>query len=356
MITVAKLRRKPRHLCAFTGLSVDEFDSVLAHMTAAYEAAEVARLQAGHQTTPRQRQVGAGHPFRLDLPERLLMGLMYLRLYVRQSLLGYMFDLDESNISRELHGGLLPVLLEVLPVPLRDAPLRHLADGATPDKSVRPRPRIGTLPELLAAHPEIEEVLLDATEQSVPQPKDKHKRKLAYSGKQHDHTIKTQILVLATKTQILVLATKTQILVLATKTQILVLATKTQILHVFGNLPGCLNDMLVLRASGILRQVPPGIKVRLDKGYEGTDAAYPTLDVQQPIKKKPKQPQTILERAYNFMLSVRRIVIEHHFARVKKWDCMAHLWRGLSNDHEDFFCVVAGLLNFQQSQCMHLIG
>ena len=37
------------------------------------------------------------------------------------------FDLDESNISRELNQRLLPVLLQVLPVPLRDAPLRAVA-------------------------------------------------------------------------------------------------------------------------------------------------------------------------------------------------------------------------------------
>jgi hypothetical protein len=114
------------------------------------------------------------------LPERLLMTLMYLRLYVRQSLPGYVFDLDESNVSRELHQRLLPILLEVLPVPLREAPLRHLDSDTPPDKpggkagpgpacparKDKPRRRIGTLEELFAAYPEIEEVLLDATEQA----------------------------------------------------------------------------------------------------------------------------------------------------------------------------------------------
>src|SRR2546430_14629614 len=33
----------------------------------------------------------------LDLPERLLMGLMYLRLYTSQSLLAYLFDLDRKS-------------------------------------------------------------------------------------------------------------------------------------------------------------------------------------------------------------------------------------------------------------------
>jgi hypothetical protein len=337
MITIAKLRRKPRHFRAFTGLSVAEFDTLLAHVAPAYEAAELAK----RQRPQRQGALGSGHPFRLALSERLLMGLMYLRLYVRQSLLGYLFDLDESNISRELHDRLLPILLEVLPTPLRDAPLRHLASDTPADMPAsqdtqkpadkagqeKRQKRIGTLEELFAAYPEIKEVLLDATEQSVPQPKDKLKRKLAYSGKQQDHTVKTQIV-----------------------------ATKTAILHVFGNLPGCLSDMLVLRASGVLRQMPPKLKVRLDKGYEGTDSAYPALAVQQPIKKKPKQLQNVLERAYNYMLSTQRIYVEPHFARLHKWDCLAQVWRGKSDAHEDAFCVVAGLLNFRQSGHLELMG
>lgn len=74
-----------------------------------------------------------GDPFLLALPERLLMGLMYLRLYVGQNLLSYLFDLDQSNVSRELNTRLLPLLLQVLPVPLRDAPLRHLAQDKPDD-------------------------------------------------------------------------------------------------------------------------------------------------------------------------------------------------------------------------------
>ena len=330
MITLTKLRRKPRHFQAFTGLSPARFDALLAELTPVYQAA----LTNGRQTPGRQRELGAGHPFALSLPDRLLMGLIYLRLYVSQTLLSYLFDLDESNISRELRVRLLPVLQDVLPTPLQDAPLRFLVCGGagnSPDAPVQPDPkrkkRISTLQELLATYPEIAEVLLDATEQSVPQPEDKLRRKQAYSGKQHDHTVKTQIV-----------------------------ATRKTILHVFGGLPGCINDMCVLRASGVLRQVPPGVSVRLDKGYAGADAAYPKVAVQQPLKKRRKQDVTVLERAYNHALSVFRIPVEHHFARLKKWGCMAQVWRGKFADHENTFCVIAGLLNFRHSGAFALIG
>ena len=141
----------------------------------------------------------------------------------------------------------------------RDIPLRLRSLCAEPDRSPEAslplvptrKKRITTLQELLLTYPEIAEVLLDATEQSVPQPEDKQKRKLAYSGEQHDHTVKTQIV-----------------------------ATRKTILHVFGGLPGCL----------------------------------------------------------------------------KKWGCMAGVWRGKFADHEGGFCVVAGLLNFRHTGKFELFG
>ena len=320
MITVAKLRRKPRHFQAFTGVSVADFDQLLAQVVSAYEADQQRRRNRGDQ----QRPLGVGHPFALKLPERLLMGLMYLRLYVSQNLLSYLFDLDQSNVSRELNDRLLPILLEVLPVPLRDAPLRHLAADKPDDPNAKqpaPAPkrrRINTLKELLEAYPEIEEVLLDATEQGVPQPEDKVERKLRYSGKQHDHTIKTQIV-----------------------------ATRDRILHVFGGLPGSVNDQMLLGASGVMLAVPPHVKIRLDKGYEGTDKRHPNRWVEQPVKGQRNHKVTVLGRAYNYMLSRQRIYVEHHFARLQKFGILREVYRGRFEGHEDLFCIVSGLLNFR---------
>ena len=153
------------------------------------------------------------------------MGLIYLRLYCSQSLFSYLFDLDESNICREFKQRLMPVLSGSASGAF--AGCAACATGCVAEEEpdshnrAKKRKRINTLKELLEAYPEIEEVLIDATEQEVPQPQDKLKRKQAYSGKQHDHTIKTQIV-----------------------------ATKELILHVFGGLPGSLHDMTVLRASG----------------------------------------------------------------------------------------------------------
>ena len=320
MITVAKLRRKPRHFQAFTGVSVAEFEQLFDQVAPAYEADQQRRRNRGAQPRPPD----VGHPFALELPERLLMGLMYLRLYLSQNLLAYLFDIHQSNVSRELHERLFPILLLILPVPLRDAPLRHLAQNKTDDQNAddpadAPKPRrINTLKELLQAHPEIEQVLLDATEQGVPQPEDKVDRKLRYSGKQQDHTIKTQIV-----------------------------ATRDRILHVFGGLPGSVSDQTLLGASGVIRQVPPHVNIRLDKGYEGTDKRHPDRSVEQPVKGQRNHKVTVLGKAYNYFLSRQRIYEEHHFGRLQQFGVLREVYRGAFEGHENVFCIVSGLLNFR---------
>jgi hypothetical protein len=317
MITVARLRRKPHQFRAFTGVTIAEFDQLLQEVLPAYQADQHYRRSRGGNA-PLTR---GGHPFQLELPERLLMGLMYLRLYVGHNLLSYLFDLDQSNVCRELRVRLLPILAQVLPTPLRDAPLRHLAQENSDAKPHKPRRRrINTLKELLEAYPEIEEVLLDATEQGVPQPEDKVERKRRYSGKQHDHTIKTQIV-----------------------------ATRDRIVHVFGGLPGCISDQMLLGASGVMRSIPAWVKIRLDKGYEGTDKRHPDRRVEQPIKAQRNHCVTALGRTYNYFLSTQRIYVEHHFARLQKFGILSGVYRGRFSDHEEIFCIVSGLLNFRSS-------
>jgi len=186
MLTFKKLRRKPKHLHNFTGLTPQQFDELLLALEPIYEQAEHKRLFDPN----RRRSRGAGRNFNLELPERLLMSLMYFRLYVTQALLGYLFDLDTSNVSREINGRMLAVLSEVLPVPARDEPLLDLlaaaqeadsqeadsqeADSQEADSSggggkrKRKGKKIGTLEELLEKHPEFEEIFIDGTEQELP--------------------------------------------------------------------------------------------------------------------------------------------------------------------------------------------
>ncbi len=247
MLAVKKLRRKPKHFHNFTGLTPQQFDELLLALEPIYEQAEQERLE----NPDRLRSRGAGRNFNLELPERLLMSLMYFRLYVTQALLGYLFDLDTSNVSREVNGRMLAVLSEVLPVPARDEPLLDLllaaaqeadssssSGGGGGDKRKRKGKKIGTLEELLEKHPEFEEIFIDGTEQELPKPKDKERRKELYSGKRKRHTAKMQ--VVSTKNKL--------------------------ILHLCGHVPGRVSDHLLLRATGVMRRIPQGGVVRVGEG------------------------------------------------------------------------------------------
>ena len=319
MLTFAKLRCKPRHFHNFTGLTPEEFETLLQAVQPLYEQAEQRRLTKRE----RQRAVGAGNSFHLPLADRLLATLLYYRLYVSGALLSYLFNLDESNLSRERNHRMRPVLLQVLPVPMQDhllsAVAAHGQSVQDQPAQAKPKKRIGTLQELFEAHPEFAEVWLDATEQEVPKPQAKQQRKRRYSGKAKCHTLKTQVL-----------------------------ATKNLVLHLFGGLPGSLHDYTLLRASGVLHALPPHTIVRLDRGYEGVEEEYPQPPVHKPVRARRQAKVTALGRAYNAVLSRLRMPVEHLLGRLKKFQVLAGVYRGRAGDHEKTWSLVAGLHNFRQ--------
>src|SRR6185437_2297078 len=50
----------------------------------------------------RKRDIGAGRPFKLNLKDRSLMLLVYYRLYITYTLSGFLFDLDQSTVCRDI--------------------------------------------------------------------------------------------------------------------------------------------------------------------------------------------------------------------------------------------------------------
>jgi DDE superfamily endonuclease/Helix-turn-helix of DDE superfamily endonuclease len=324
MLTIKKLRRKPKHFHNFTGLTPQHFDELLAAVEPLYERAQQERLQNPN----RLRARGAGRKFDLELPERLLMSLMYFRLYVTQTLLGYLFDLDSSNVNREINGRMLAILSEVLPVPARDEPLLDLAaaqvdsssSGGGGGERKRRGKKIGTLEGVLEKHPEFKEVLIDATEQELPKPKDKGRRKELYSGKRKRHTAKMQ--VLSTR--------------------------KKLILHLCRHVPGRVSDLVLLRATGVMRRISEEVVVRVDKGYEGLQEEYPGVRVEKPKRAKRGHPLSVLEKILNRAMSTLRIPVEHAIGGLKKFRLLAGIYRGEAERYDESALVIAGLHNYRQ--------
>jgi hypothetical protein len=64
----------------------------------------------------RERKAGAGRPFKLDVKNRFLMLLVYYRLYITYTLAGFLFDLDQSNICRDIQK-IESLVRQCIPIP-----------------------------------------------------------------------------------------------------------------------------------------------------------------------------------------------------------------------------------------------
>jgi len=149
------------------GLSPVEFDQFLSELEPLWKQFHHrSLLRAG-----RVRRIGAGNTFKLDLSQRLLITLFYLRQYCTMHVLGVLFDLDTANVCRNIHA-LLPVLEQALPAPLRSRTLQAKPDE-TPGQSGRKPKKIRSLDEFLEVFPELTDVIVDGTEQPRGQPKAK---------------------------------------------------------------------------------------------------------------------------------------------------------------------------------------
>ena len=165
MLRLKKLKSRARSFERLVGLSPTAFDQLLMDLEPLWEHAHrCSLLRAG-----RVRRIGAGNTFKLDLGQRLLVTLLYLRQYFTMHVLGILFNLDAANICRNIHA-VLPILEQALPAPLRPRTLQVGPDEAPEKKDRKPR-KIRSLEEFLEIFPELTDVVVDGTEQPRGQPK-----------------------------------------------------------------------------------------------------------------------------------------------------------------------------------------
>ena len=149
MITYERLRRKPVAFKSMTGLTAAEFDSLFD----AFLPAQTQRRQAATHTKrrpqPRRRAPGAGHPRTHDERTRLLMALVWLRVYPTYEVLGLLFDLEKGNAWDNVQDVL--ATLETLAVFAFERPTAE-------------RKRLGSVTAVMDAFPQVR-LVIDAKEQ-----------------------------------------------------------------------------------------------------------------------------------------------------------------------------------------------
>jgi hypothetical protein len=112
------LSKKSLLFKSFIGITAQEFDGIYnKEIVKRYTNHELQRLSSKRKTV-REREIGAGRPFKLDVKDRFLMLLVYYRLYITYTLArGFLFDLDQSNsCSRDIQK-IESLIRQCLPIP-----------------------------------------------------------------------------------------------------------------------------------------------------------------------------------------------------------------------------------------------
>lgn len=297
MLNYCRLSRKPLLFKSFTGLEVAEFDSIYMKIESKYPQYEIKRLSKRKRT----RKVGAGNHFKLAVRDRFLMLLVYYRLYITHTLSGFLFDLDQSNIYRDIR--------HIESLVKRCIPL--------PQKLYNLTRRLRTVEEVEKYFPEFK-AFIDITEQEIQRPEDKKKKKEYYSGKKKRHTVKTQLMVNKEGT----------------------------ILHKSRHhKKGRQHDYTVYKDEQ--PQTPSQVENVLDLGYLGCEKDFPTVKYSLPVKKKRNIELTEHEKEYNKNHSRQRVIIEHTICRIKKFCIMGTKYRNRLKRYDHISDIVSGLVNYR---------
>jgi hypothetical protein len=290
MFEYEKLRACPSAFRGLTGMSATEFERLLADFLPAQQRLRRSSAVNG-EGRPRRRAPGGGAKPKRDDRHRLLLALVWLRVYPTYELLGFFFGLHKRNA--QLHARAVLAVLDTLP----DFPFDRPGTG---------RRALSTPEQVMAAFPAVR-LVIDAKEQRVNRPGASYDaQKPYYSGKKKCHTLKTQLAV----------------------------GPDGLIESVSGSHPGGANhDLTLLRGSGLLLRLEGGQGAMMDKGYVGAQKDHPGVPVVMPHKKPRGGDLTPGQKEENRAIARHRIVVEHAIAQVNRFTVLRQVFRGRERNH-----------------------
>jgi DDE superfamily endonuclease len=280
---------------------VQEFNDIYdKEITKKYDKHEIQRLS---KRKDRKRDIGAGRPFKLDVKDRFVMLLVYYRLYITYTLAGFLFDLDQSNICRDIQK-IEGLVRKSIPIPQKICPITK---------------RLKTTEEVEKYFPAGFLAFIDSTEQQIPRPVDKEKRKMYYSGKKKRHTVKNQIMV----------------------------NNRGLIIHKTGHKRGKRHDYNVYKNNHPV--TPKQVVNVIDLGYFGVEKDFLEQLSALPYKKNRNQEELLHqeEKEYNKNHSKKRIIVEHIICRLKKYRILADIFRNRLRKYDRISDIVSGLVNYR---------
>jgi hypothetical protein len=296
MFSHSKLSKKPKAFLSYTGVTRQQFDVILKDVRKNHRITEKERLSQGK----RQRDIGAGRKFDLDVKDRLVMLLVYYRMYLTYDLTGYLFGLDPSNVSRNIRY-LEPAVRKSIPIPSK-----LYADSKKINDMIQLQQ---FFPELIA--------ITDGTEQQIPRPKNKKKRKTHYSGKKKRHTVKNQITI----------------------------NLNGEIIHKPPHSSGRRNDFAILKIKHPI--LSEDLMIFYDLGYLGVEKDFPKQTSVLPYKRKKGKELLDYQKEWNKLQSKIRIKVEHAISKIKKFRINSDTFRNKLCRYDVISDIVCGIVNFK---------
>ena len=266
-----KIKNHPTTFKRLFGISIDEFERIAKAVEPEWEKRVVKRYKR------------PGRKNKLSLPEQILMLLLYYRSYTTQIFVGFLFGIDDSRVCRNIQR-LEPILARVMAI----TKTRHLSQE------------------------EIEEIIIDATEQQIERPK--KGQKAFYSGKKKRHTNKTEIRI----------------------------TRPGRIIHVSKTKPGSIHDFSVYKED---TPIPKNSTALADSGYQGLDKLHARTEI--PFKATKNKPLDKEDKAYNRALSRIRVKVENVLRQLKIFRILSDRYRNKNKRYNLKFNIIAGIVNFK---------
>lgn len=293
------LSKDPHKFYRFTGIPIEAFEQLAKDIEPLWQESEQRRLSHPN----RQRAIGAGGKYKLDdFRDKLLVALMYYRLYLTYEILQEFFNVHYSNLNRLVN---------------RLEPL--LAKHIKPRMPKGLKKRIGTWEEFCKVYPDLVDIVIDATQQRLQRPKGWKRQRKYYWGKSKEHTLKTQLTA----------------------------SRRGEILSVSGSIPGSVHDYTLLKKSGIMDRIPEQATTHLDLGYLGIEDDFPNHSCVLPQRKPRKRELTAQQKRENRRKAKIRIIVEHIIAKLKKFQILAQVYRNTRKNYNQKFQIIAGLINLR---------
>ncbi|NJM18904.1 MAG: IS5 family transposase [Richelia sp. SM1_7_0] len=229
-----------------------------------------------------------GRPSKLIIEDQILLTFQYLREYRTYYHIGKDWKISESNTYR--------IVLKIENILIKSKKF------SLPGKK-----------KLLNLSLDEDLILMDVMESPIERPK-KHQKRF-YSGKQGEHTLKTQV----------------------------VFGTKTNQIICLDHSKGKTHDFKLFKKSDV--KFHKLLKVIADKGYQGITKLHNLS--QTPIKKPRGGRLTKSQKKYNRELNRLRIAVEHVNRRLKIFKILSYPYR---NRHRRFGLrtnLIAGIYNYE---------